>query len=102
MNNQTINHFQVARLKNLGHPGEIDVESMISVDQALEWLEAEYGLVYEIGLDKTTEPKYCFEIYQYEDFGNYQEIKVDEWLLYRSRNEAKSECLNQMLKYLAK
>ena len=61
--------------------------------QAFRWFREKYGLHSEILLDQTTQPKYCFEIHKYEDFGNYEEIKIDEWFLYRTYEEAELACL---------
>lgn len=87
---------QIVRLKELGYPGEIND----LVEDALEWIESEYGLVYDIALDRTTAPKYAFEIYEYEDFGNYTHITSDQWFLYRTRKEATYECLTAMINYI--
>jgi len=61
--------------------------------QAFRWFREKYGLHSEILLDQTTQPKYCFEIHKYEDFGNYEEIKIGEWFLYRTYEEAELACL---------
>jgi hypothetical protein len=61
--------------------------------QAFRWFREKYGLHSEILLDQTTQPKYCFEIHKYEDFGNYEEIRIGEWFLYRTYEEAELACL---------
>jgi len=72
------------------------------LEDALEWFESEYGLVYDLCLDRTTEPKYAFEIYEYEYFGNYTLINRGEWFLYRTRKEATIEVLNAMINHITK
>jgi hypothetical protein len=49
---------------------------------------ATLGYVVEINLDRTSAPKYAFDIYKYEHFGNYEKIEVREWYLYRTWQEA--------------
>ena len=61
--------------------------------QAFRWFREKYDLHSEILLDQTTQPKYCFEIHKYEDFGNYEEIRIGEWFLYRTYEEAELACL---------
>jgi hypothetical protein len=46
------------------------------------------GFVIEISLDKTSAPKFVFDIYKYEHFGNYERIEVREWYLYRTWQQA--------------
>jgi len=61
--------------------------------QAFRFFREKYDLHSEILLDQTTQPKYCFEIHKYEDFGNYEEIRIGEWFLYRTYEEAELACL---------
>lgn len=65
--------------------------------QAFRWFREEHNLFCEIRIDRTTEPKFCFDIFQYEHFGNYEEIEVKEWYLYRTQEEAELECLKQLI-----
>jgi len=58
-----------------------------------EWLKKEHNIIIEIGLDRTSYPKYCFSVYKYEDFGNWKEIKQEDWGLYRKEKEALEEAL---------
>ena len=66
--------------------------------QAFRWFREKYNLHSEILLDQTTQPKYCFEIHKYEDFGNYEEIRIGEWFLYRTPEEAELECIKHLIK----
>ena len=70
-----------------------NVISAPTFSQAFRWFREKYGLHSEILLDQTTQPKYCFEIHKYEDFGNYEEIRIGEWFLYRTYEEAELACL---------
>ena len=65
--------------------------------QAFRWFREKYNLHSEILLDQTTQPKYCFEIHKYEDFGNYEEIRIGEWFLYRTYEEAELACLVKLI-----
>ena len=60
---------------------------------------ATLGFVVEISLDRTSAPKYAFDIYKYEHFGNYELIQVREWYLYRTWQEA-FEAAVEELKFL--
>ena len=51
-------------------------------------LFTQHGYVIEIELDRTSAPKFCFTIYQYEHFGNYKQIEIKNWYLYRTWQEA--------------
>ena len=63
------------------------------------WLRKTHDIHIEIQLDRTSYPKYCFEIYKYSDFGNYESLKdTAEWFLYKSYEEALEEALYQSLK----
>jgi hypothetical protein len=65
--------------------------------QAFRFFREKYNLHSEILLDQTTQPKYCFEIHKYEDFGNYEEIRIGEWFLYRTFEEAELACLVNLI-----
>ena len=65
--------------------------------QAFRWFRENHNLHSEILLDKTTQPKYCFEIHKYEDFGNYEKIRIGEWFLYRTYEEAELACLVKLI-----
>jgi hypothetical protein len=66
--------------------------------QAFRWFREKHNLFCEIQIDRTTEPKFCFDIFQYEYFGNYKKIEVNEWYLYRTQEEAEVECLKKLIK----
>jgi hypothetical protein len=68
--------------------------------QAFRWFREKYNLFYEIQIDRTTEPKFCFDIFQYEHFGNYEKIEVKEWYLYRTQEEAELECLKKLIEII--
>ena len=46
------------------------------------------NILIEIQIDRTTYPKYCYQIYQYEQYGNYTEIIISEFYLYRTYEQA--------------
>jgi hypothetical protein len=64
------------------------------------WLSSYKSIEIEIQIDKTSSPKYCFEVWSYSDFGNWKEIKQEEWYLYRTRREAIEEAIKLALKNL--
>lgn len=64
---------------------------------AFRWFRDKCNLFCEIQIDRTTEPKFCFDIFQYEHFGNYEEIRIGEWYLYRTQEEAEIECLKELI-----
>ena len=39
-------------------------------------LFTQHGYVIEIEVDRTSAPKFAFDIYKYEHFGNYEKIEV--------------------------
>ena len=65
--------------------------------QVFRFFKEKHNLFYEIQIDRTTEPKFCFDIFQYEHFGNYEEIRIGEWYLYRTQEEAEIECLKELI-----
>jgi hypothetical protein len=65
--------------------------------QAFRWFREKYNLHHEILLDQTTQPKYCFEIHKYEDFGNYEKMENKDWFLYRAYEEAELACLKKLI-----
>ena len=65
--------------------------------QAFRFFREKYNLFCEIQIDRTTAPKFCFNIFQYEHFGNYGEIRIGEWYLYRTHEEAELECLIKLI-----
>lgn len=65
--------------------------------QVFRWFKEKHNLFHEIQIDRTAEPKFCFDIFQYEHFGNYEEIRIGEWYLYRTQEEAELECLKELI-----
>lgn len=65
--------------------------------QAFRWFREKHNLCGEIQMDRTTEPKFCFVIFKYEHFGNYEKVEVDEWYLYRTYEEAEQVCLTKLI-----
>lgn len=53
-----------------------------------EWLRTKKDILVELHADRTTEPKFCFNVYKYSHFGHYEDIINDEWYLYKSPVEA--------------
>jgi hypothetical protein len=68
--------------------------------QAFRWFREKCNLFCEIKIDRTTEPKFCFDIFQYEHFGNYEKIEVEEWYLYRTQEEVELECLKTLIEII--
>lgn len=71
--------------------------SQPTFSQAFRWFREKHNLFHEIQIDRTAEPKFCFDIFQYEHFGNYEEIRIGEWYLYRTQEEAELECLRKLI-----
>jgi hypothetical protein len=65
--------------------------------QVFRWFREKYNLFCEIQIDRTPEPEFCFDIFQYEHFGNYEKIEVKEWYLYRTQEEVELECLKTLI-----
>ena len=57
---------------------------------------ATLGYVVEISLDRTSAPKFAYDIYKYEHFGNYEPIKVREWFLYRTWQDAFEAAIEEL------
>ena len=68
-------------------------------EQAISFLETK-SMFAEIFIDMTAEPKWCFQIYKYEDFGNWEEIQNLDFSLYRTKPEAELECIKKMIRHL--
>lgn len=64
---------------------------------AFRWFREKHNLFCEIQMDRTTEPKFCFVIFKYEYFGNYEKVEVDDWYLYRTYEESESACLDKLI-----
>jgi hypothetical protein len=67
--------------------------------QVINWLDTK-GIVIEIQVDQTAEPKYCFQVLKYEHFGNYEKHEPSEWFLYRNRTEATNVAIHEALKLI--
>jgi hypothetical protein len=65
--------------------------------QSFRFFREKYNLFCQIQIDRTTEPKFCFNVFQYEYFGNYEEIRIAEWYLYRTPEEAELACLRLLI-----
>lgn len=68
----------------------------------IEWFDS-LDIYVEIGLDKTTYPKYWVEISKYTHFGNYKEIFNDG--LYKDRETATQQAIikaNEIYNILSK
>jgi hypothetical protein len=68
-------------------------------EQVINWLDSN-NVVIEIQIDRTAEPKYCFEVFKYEHFGNWKKHEPSEWFLYRNRTEATNVAINEALKLI--
>lgn len=84
-------------LYNFNNPEEqsqwnIELNSAPTQSLLQKWLR-EKNIIIEIGLDQTSYPKYCFNIYKYEDFGNWEDIKNPDWGLFSSYEKALEEAL---------
>lgn len=66
-----------------------DCCSRPSYEEAFEFFEKEFNLYVEIGIDKTLEPKYCYNIGEFkEESLEWECISHWSWLFY-TRAEAK-------------
>jgi hypothetical protein len=112
MEKEFVSYEQALALKELGFDepcfmyytdkGELYKSNLYGISaplyqQAFRWFREEHNLFCEIQIDRTTEPKFCFNIFQYEHFGNYEKIEVKEWYLYRTQEEAELECLRKLI-----
>lgn len=59
-------------------------------------LFTQHGYVIEIEVDRTSTPKFAFDIYKYEHFGNYEKIEVRDWYLYRTWQEAFDKAIEEL------
>ena len=73
--------------------------------QAFRWFREKYQLFQEIQIDQTSSPKFCFKIIKFvgnpinlsEKEWYWEEIKVVDWFLYRTYEEAESVCLDKLI-----
>lgn len=75
-----------------------------SHSQVFDWFENKHKLFVSIVVDRTSYPKFGFEIHSF--FGNAKDLASEEWgwhkdeyseVLYRSRFEAESECVDELI-----
>ena len=90
-------HFVLRPLMLRANELESYVVTAPTFSQAFRWFREKHNLFCEIQIDRTTEPKFCFDIFKYEYFGNYEQIKIVEWYLYRTQEEAELECLKKLI-----
>lgn len=64
--------------------------------QVFKWFRDNNSLYSEILLDKTTYPKYAYEISLYSDFGNYEKLN-GEFFLYSNYEEAEIVCIDRLI-----
>lgn len=62
-----------------------------------KWLREKHNIYVMVGLDATSKPKFCPEIYEYSHFANYDKIEPKEWFLYRTYEEALEDGLQVAL-----
>lgn len=65
--------------------------------QVFRWFREKYSLLHQIQIDRTSQPKFWFNIFQYEHYGNFEEIRIREWFLYRTYEEVELECLESLI-----
>lgn len=76
---------------------------LIDLTLVQNWLRETHNLFISIHLDQTTEPKYCYSIYSYEDFGNYTNMMDGPNSdLYYSYINCLFEAIEHTLKFLKK
>lgn len=69
--------------------------------QAFKWFRDNHNLYCEIGVDKTLEPKFCFEIYKYDKNNGWKDMtNKEDWGLYLTHDEAKLECIKRLINFV--
>lgn len=58
-----------------------------------KWLREKHNVIIDVQLDQISYPKYCFNVYKYEDFGNWEDIDNPDWGLYSSYEKALKDAL---------
>lgn len=66
--------------------------------QCIDWFRNKHNLIIEIQTDQTSNPKFCYEIYKYKEYGNWTRLTdVNNWGLsydyYRNINDAIEETI---------
>jgi hypothetical protein len=76
--------------------------------QAFDWFEDTFQLYPSIVIDRTSYPKYAYEIANF--FGNPKDLAEKEWgwnemifspYLYRTKREARTECLEKLIEIVS-
>lgn len=66
--------------------------------QIINWLRENHNLLIEIQVDKTSDMKFCYEIYKYEDFGNWIRLTdVDKWGLTTNYNKNLTDAIRECI-----
>ena len=78
--------------------------------QSFRWIREKYQLFQEIQIDQTSSPKFCFKIIKF--IGNpinlsekewyWEEVKVVDWFLYKTYEEAEDACLDKLIEICKK
>jgi len=61
------------------------------------WLKETHNIYIEVLIDRTSVPKWCFEAFKYQDFGQYFKIEPQIWFLYRTEELALEAALELVL-----
>ena len=70
-------------------------------EQVINWLREARNIFIEIQIDRTTDPKFCYEIFKYTDFGNWELIsKRPEMFLTLDWHKNIEDALQEALNYL--
>lgn len=66
--------------------------------QVIDFFRAKHNIIIEIQCDKTTYPKFCYEVYKYEDFAQWErKTNIDNWGLYLKYYEAMDKAIETAL-----
>ena len=67
----------------------------------MDWLREIHNIYIEILIDQTTDPKFCYEIYKYKDFGDWTTITNKEtWGLTMDYHKNIEDALKEALSYI--
>lgn len=84
-------------LEGLKKVGLKSIDEQFSTTDIITWFEQQYSLYSEIQIDKTMEPKFCYEINFYHE-GEYKDVtKREHMFLYYTRIEAELGCINRLI-----
>jgi hypothetical protein len=71
--------------------------------QVLDWFREKYNLHILIETDMTCEPKYCYEIYKYSDFGNWKLVsKRPEMFLHLNYYDNLNDAIKESIQLIEK